>query len=140
MPTRTSEATWEGALVDGSGTVALGSGSYEGPYSFASRFQDGEGTNPEELIGAAEAGCYAMALSNMLDEAGYTPERVHAEAAVHLDADALEVTAIELTVEGRVPDADEEAFHEHAAEARDGCPISKALSDPDIELDAQLMD
>jgi len=86
MPTSSAEATWEGRLKDGQGTVALGSGAYEGPYSFASRFQDGDGTNPEELIGAAEAGCYAMAFANMLDEEGYTPESVHAEAVVTLDA------------------------------------------------------
>lgn len=140
MPTRTADATWEGALADGSGTVALGSGAYEGPYSFASRFEDGAGTNPEELIGAAEAGCYAMALANMLDESGYDPERIDAEAAVHLDADALEVTTVELTVEGRVPDADEAAFLDHAEDAKEGCPISKALGDVDVELTARLAD
>lgn len=138
MPTRNAEATWEGALTEGSGSVALGSGAYEGPYSFASRFQDGDGTNPEELIGAAEAGCYAMALANMLDEAGHTPERIDAEADIHLDADALEITTIELTVEGTVPDIDEETFHEHAEEAKVECPVSKALAGPDIELTAQL--
>ena len=139
MPTRTAEATWTGALTDGDGTVELGSGAYEGAYSFASRFEEGDGTNPEELIGAAEAGCYAMALSNMLDDAGHDPERVHAEAAVHLDADALEVTGIDLTVEGRVPGIDEATFLEHAEEAKAGCPISKALAGPDIDLDAQLL-
>jgi len=138
MPTSTAEATWEGDLMDGSGTVALGSGAYEGPYSFASRFEGGDGTNPEELIGAAEAGCYAMALSNMLDEAGHTPERVHAEADVHLDADSLSITTLELTVEGTVPDLDEEHFREHAETAKEECPVSKALAGVDIELSASL--
>jgi osmotically inducible protein OsmC len=138
MPTSSAEATWEGALKDGQGSVALGSGAYEGPYSFASRFQDGDGTNPEELIGAAEAGCYAMAFANMLDEEGYTPERVHAEAVVTLDADALEITTVELTVEATVPDIDDETFQGIADRAKEGCPVSKVLADADITLDATL--
>lgn len=124
--------------MDGQGTVALGSGAYEGPYTFASRFEDGDGTNPEELIGAAEAGCYAMAFANMLDEEGYTPERIHAEAVVTLDADALEITTVELTVEGTVPDIDEDGFHDMAAQAKEGCPVSKVLAGADITLDATL--
>lgn len=124
--------------MDGQGTVALGSGAYEGPYSFASRFQDGDGTNPEELIGAAEAGCYAMAFANMLDEEGYSPEQVHAEAVVTLDADALEITTVELTVEATVPDIDADAFHDIAGQAKEGCPVSKVLAGADIELDATL--
>jgi len=138
MPTSSAEATWNGRLKDGEGTVALGSGAYEGAYSFASRFQDGDGTNPEELIGAAEAGCYAMAFANMLDEEGYTPESVHAEAVVTLDADALEITTVDLTVEATVPDIDEDAFQELAAQAKEGCPVSKALAGADITLDATL--
>ncbi len=138
MPTSSAEATWEGALMDGQGTVGLGSGAYEGPYTFASRFEGGDGTNPEELIGAAEAGCYAMAFANMLDEEGYSPERVHAEAVVTLDADALEITTVELTVEGTVPDIDEDAFHDIAGQAKDGCPVSKVLAGADIGLDATL--
>ncbi|MEF8784054.1 MAG: OsmC family peroxiredoxin [Haloarculaceae archaeon] len=138
MPTSTAEATWTGALMDGSGTVTLGSGAYEGAYSFASRFEDGDGTNPEELIGAAEAGCYAMALANMLDENGYSPERIHAEAEVTLDADALEVTTVDLSVEGTVPDIDADGFGEFAEEAKNGCPISKALAGTDIQMTAEL--
>lgn len=138
MPTSSAEATWNGRLKDGEGTVALGSGAYEGAYTFASRFQDGEGTNPEELIGAAEAGCYAMAFANMLDEEGYTPESVHAEAVVTLDADALEITTVDLTVEATVPDIDEEAFQELAGDAKEGCPVSKVLAGADITLDATL--
>lgn len=138
MPTSSAEATWNGRLKDGEGTVSLGSGAYEGAYTFASRFQDGEGTNPEELIGAAEAGCYAMAFANMLDEEGYTPESVHAEAVVTLDADALEITTVDLTVEATVPDIDEEAFQELAGDAKEGCPVSKVLAGADITLDATL--
>jgi osmotically inducible protein OsmC len=140
MPTSTAEATWDGALIDGEGTVALGSDAYEGPYSFASRFESGDGTNPEELIGAAEAGCYAMAFANMLDEEGYSPERVHAEAAVTLNADDLEITTVELTVEATVPDVGTEAFHDVADQAKEGCPVSKALAGTDIQLDATLQD
>lgn len=138
MPHSSAEATWDGALNDGSGTVALGSGAYEGSYSFASRFADGDGTNPEELIGAAEAGCYAMAFANMLDEEGYSPESIHAEADVTLDADALEITTVDLTVEATVPDIDEESFQELAGDAKDGCPVSKVLAGADITLEATL--
>ena len=138
MPISSAEATWEGALQNGQGAVALGSGAYEGAYSFASRFQDGDGTNPEELIGGAEAGCYAMAFANMLDEEGYTPERVHADAVVTLDADALEITTVDLTVEATVPDIDDETFQEVASQAKEGCPVSKVLAGADITLDATL--
>ena len=138
MPVRTSEATWTGDLRDGSGEMTVGDGVYEGAYTFASRFEQGEGTNPEELIGAAEAGCYAMAFANMLDEEGYTPERVHAEAVVTLDADALEITTVELTVDATVPDIDDETFQGIADQAKEGCPVSKVLADADITLDATL--
>ncbi|MFC7044820.1 OsmC family protein [Halobacteriaceae archaeon GCM10025711] len=140
MPVRNAEATWDGSLHDGSGTVALGSGAYEGAYSFGSRFEDDPGTNPEELIGAAEAGCFAMALALGLGDAGYDPERLHAEASVHLDADALEITHVDLSVEGVVPDIDAATFREHAEDAKDGCPVSKALAGPDIELTATLVE
>ncbi len=138
MPTSSAKATWEGALQNGQGSVALGSGAYEGAYSFASRFQDGDGTNPEELIGAAEAGCYAMAFANMLDEEGYSPESVDAEAVVTLDAEALEITTVDLTVEASVPDIDADAFQELANQAKEGCPVSKVLAGADITLDATL--
>lgn len=138
MPTRKAEATWRGNLEDGSGDLALGSGVYEGPYSFASRFADGDATNPEELIGAAHAGCFVMALSNELDEAGYEAEELDADAEVHLDPEALEIDWIELTLEATIPDIDEETFHEIAAGAKEGCPVSKALAGVDISLDAAL--
>jgi len=134
MPTRTAEATWEGDLHDGNGAVALGSGAYEGPYSFGSRFEDAEGTNPEELLGAAEAGCFAMALANALAEGGFSPERIHASASVHLDASKLEIDGIELAVEGHVPDAKRSEFLEYAVGAKNDCPISKAIDGSNIEL------
>lgn len=142
MPQRTSTAFWEGNLAQGDGEMELESGAYEGDYSFASRFEDGEGTNPEELIAAAHAGCYAMALSNELDEAGYTPERVDADATAHLEEvdGAPTITTIELDAEAEVPDADEDAFREIAEDAKEGCPVSKALAGPDITLDADLVE
>jgi len=139
MPTRNAEATWRGDLQSGSGDLALGSGLYEGPYSFASRFEDGDETNPEELIGAAHAGCFVMALSNELSEAGYESEELHADADVHLDAEALEIDWIELTLEATVPDIDAETFQEIAAGAKENCPVSKALAGVDIRLDATLL-
>ncbi|WP_423751611.1 OsmC family peroxiredoxin [Salinirarus marinus] len=139
MPTSTAEATWDGTLKEGSGHLALGSGVWEGPYTFASRFEGGDETNPEELIGAAEAGCFSMALALGLEEAGYAPERIHTEASVHLDADALEIDRIDLRVEGEVPDADADAFREQAAEAKENCPVSKALAGPAIDLTAELL-
>lgn len=142
MPTRTAEATWEGPLREGDGTVALGSGAYEGPYSFASRFQDGPGTNPEELLGAAEAGCFAMATALALKEAGYEPQHIYAKADVHLEQvnDDFAITSIDLTVEGVVPDAAEAAFVEQAHGAKEGCPVSRTLAGPDIELTAELVE
>jgi osmotically inducible protein OsmC len=132
MPTRTSEATWEGNLRDGSG-------AFEGPYSFVSRFEDGDGTNPEELIGAAHAGCYAMALSNALAGDDHTPERVHTTAHVHLDPDSLSIDRITLEVEASVPGIDEATFMEYAEDAKENCPVSKVLAGAEIELEATLL-
>lgn len=138
MPVRNAEATWDGSLHDGEGSVALGSGAFEGPYSFGSRFEDDPGTNPEELIGAAHAGCFSMALALGLSEAGYEPNRIHTEASVRLDADALEITDVTLDVEGVVPGVDESTFVEHAEEAKNACPVSKALAGADISMTATL--
>jgi osmotically inducible protein OsmC len=139
MPVRTSEATWEGDLKNGEGSLALGSGAYEGAYSFLSRFEDGDGTNPEELIAAAHAGCYAMALSNDLASDGHEPERVHAEANVHLDMETLTIDTIELVVEASVPGIDEETFMEYAEGAKENCPVSRVLAGAEISLDATLL-
>jgi osmotically inducible protein OsmC len=139
MPARQANATWTGDLTTGSGQMQ--SNAFSGAYSFASRFESGDGTNPEELIAAAHAGCYAMALSNILADAGHTPERVTTTATVHLEM--LEdggptITTIDLAVEAEVPGLDADAFQEHAETAKVGCPVSKALAGPDITLDAKL--
>jgi osmotically inducible protein OsmC len=114
------------------------SGAYSGDFKFATRFGDAEGTNPDELIGAAMAGCFSMAFSNELDKAGYTPESVSTTAAVTVEDG--EIHTIELVTEGRVPDIDEDTFKEIAAQAKDGCPVGKALAAVDtITLDAKLL-
>ncbi|AOW80679.1 peroxiredoxin, OsmC subfamily [Halodesulfurarchaeum formicicum] len=138
MPVRNATATWEGTLKEGAGSMALGSGAFEGTYSFDSRFADGNGTNPEELIGAAHAGCFSMALANALAEDGYDPQRVHTEAAVSLNADSLEIDHIELTLDAQVPDIEVETFETYAADAKANCPVSKALAGVDITLSTTL--
>ena len=137
MPVRTAHAVWNDDLKQGDGTVSFG--SFEGKYSFASRFEDEEGTNPEELVGAAHAGCFSMALALVLGEADYTPQSIQTTAKVHLDADALAITHVELFTEGDVPGLDAVAFREHAEEAKENCPLSKALAGVKIELDARLV-
>ena len=140
MPTRTSSALWAGNLRDGSGTMKLGSGAFEGAYSFKSRFESGTGTNPEELIAAAHAGCFSMALSNALSQAGFTPTSIATSAAVHLDrvADGFGITKIDLDTVGTVPGIDDAKFQELAAEAKAGCPVSKVLTGAEITLSARL--
>jgi osmotically inducible protein OsmC len=141
MATRNGSAEWSGDLKGGSGTVKVGDGVFEGNYSFSSRFEEGEGTNPEELIGAAHASCFAMALSLVLTEAGHPPESIKAEARVHLRiVDELPTLAkIDLEVEGSVPDIDEDAFRSYAEKAKAGCPVSRALTGvPEITLVARL--
>lgn len=137
MATRTSSAEWKGTLKEGKGTVKLGSGAFEGPYSFVSRFEEGPGTNPEELIGAAHAGCFSMFLSALLTKAGFTPTRISTTATVHL-GEGPTVTLIELKTQAEVPGLSEAALQEHAEAAKKGCPISKALAGPEIRMQAQL--
>lgn len=137
MPVRSSNATWSGDLKTGDGTMRFGSGAYEGSFTFASRFEDGEGTNPEELIGAAHAGCFSMALSNELASDGYDPERVDTTANVHLEDG--EITRVVLDVEADVPGIDDATFQEYADGAKTGCPVSQALASIDIELNAALV-
>lgn len=141
MPVRKAEAEWKGNLREGTGRVKLGSGAFEGAYSFASRFESGKGTNPEELIGAAHAGCFSMALSAGLGRAGFQPTRVHTTAAVHIDkiGEGFEITKIELDCEAEVPNITESAFHGQANAAKDGCPVSKALKGAQITLKARLV-
>lgn len=127
-------------MPDGNGTMRLESGAYEGAYSFRSRFEDGAGSNPEELIAAAHAGCYSMALSNVLDDAGFEPESVdtNAEVTLRMLEDGPAITKVELTTTARVPDIDDATFQEHANAAKDGCPVSKALAGTEITVDATL--
>ncbi len=140
MPARTGTANWSGNLVDGTGHVKLGSGAFDGTYDWRSRSGDGAGTNPEELIAAAHAGCYAMALSHMLSEEGHVPISVNASANVHLEKvdNGFEIPLIELSVEAVVPGIDKAKFHELAEAAKAGCPVSKALKGPRITLAATL--
>jgi len=141
MPKRTASAVWNGSLTEGNGTMRMGSGAYEGPYSFQSRFEEGDGTNPEELIAAAHAGCFSMALSAELGKAGHTVDSVETDATVHLDQvdDGFAIKRIELKSRVRAPGLDESAFQEAAEAAKKGCPVSQALAAVEtIDLDAQL--
>jgi osmotically inducible protein OsmC len=138
MATRTSSAEWKGSLKDGSGTMRLGSGAYEGPFTFASRFETGPGTNPEELIAAAHAGCFSMFLSSLLTQAGFTPRRISTTATVHLDA-GPKITLIELDTEADVPNLSEKAFIGYTETAKKDCPVSKALAGPEIRIQAKLV-
>jgi osmotically inducible protein OsmC len=142
MPKRTAEARWNGSLQEGDGTMRFGSGAYEGAYSFQSRFEEGEGTNPEELIGAAHAGCFSMALAGELGRAGHEPESVETTATVHLDkaAEGFEITRIELETRARVPGVEGSEFDERARAAKEGCPVSKALAAVEIGLRAELVE
>jgi len=141
MALRKANAEWNGGLQGGNGKVALGSGSFEGPYSFKSRFEEGSGTNPEELIAAAHAGCFSMALANMLEGAGFTPESIQTEAHVSLvkEGEGFTINKIKLVTNAKVPEISKEDFEKHAQGAKENCPVSKALSAPDIELEASLM-
>lgn len=141
MATRKASAVWQGKLRDGKGTVRLGSGAFEGSYSFVSRFEDGPGTNPEELIGAAHAGCFSMALSAGLTKAGYSPQRISTTASVHLDkvGEGFKITAIDLETEAEIPAITEQAFQEAADSAKKNCPVSQALSGTEINLSARLI-
>lgn len=137
MPLRKSEAVWEGSLKEGKGTFKTGSGSFEGRYSFGSRFEEEKGSNPEELIGAAHAGCFSMALSAELGKAGYKPERIHTTASVALgmEGGGFAITRVELRTEGSIPDIDEAEFRKFAEKAKNTCPVSKALAGTKISLE-----
>jgi lipoyl-dependent peroxiredoxin len=140
MPVRKSSAQWNGDLKAGSGTMKLGGGAWEGQYSFGSRFEEGTGTNPEELIAAAHAGCFSMALSNILAGAGHSPKSVSTTASVHLEVgdDGPAISRIELVCEAEIPGIDESEFLKHAEAAKSGCPVSKVLAAAEITLDATL--
>lgn len=142
MPKRRAEARWDGSLQDGNGTMRMASGSYEGPYSFQSRFEEGDGTNPEELIAAAHAGCFSMALSGELGRAGHDADSVETAATVHIDnvGDGFAITRVELDTRARVPGIEDDEFQRIAEAAKEGCPVSKALGGVDsIVVKAELM-
>lgn len=141
MAVRTSEATWEGNLKEGKGKMKVGAGAYEGPFSFASRFESGSGTNPEELIAAAHAGCFSMALSAGLGKNGFNPKRVKTVAKAHLEkvGEGFKITRVELNSEAEVPGIDKAKFNEIAEATKKGCPVSQALAGTEIVLNAKLL-
>ncbi len=140
MPVRSANARWEGSLKDGGGSMRLESGAYEGKYSFGSRFEEDPGTNPEELIAAAHAGCFSMALTAGLGRAGFNPQSVETSAKAHLEKGegGFSITRIELETHAVVPDIDADTFLEHAEGAKANCPVSKALAGVEISLSARL--
>jgi len=140
MTIRQAKAVWEGNLKEGGGTITLGSGVFKGPYSFRSRFEQGDGTNPEELIAAALAGCFSMALAHILTEAGYVPQKIATAAKAHLGAvrNGFAINMIELETEAAVPGIEADKFRQYAEEAKTNCPVSKALAGTRIELAAKL--
>ena len=140
MAIRTANATWSGTLKEGKGTMALGSGAFEGSFSFNTRMGDEPGTNPEELVGAALAGCFTMALNAGLEKEGFKVSGVKTEAKVHFGKDdsGFAITSIDLTTEAEVAEIDDDRFQEIAAATKKGCPVSKALTGTEIVLDAKL--
>ncbi len=141
MAVRHAEAVWDGNLRKGKGTMKLGSGAFEGAFSYASRFEEGTGTNPEELVGAAHAGCFSMFLSAVLGDAGYDPKRIHTRATVRLEQvdGAPWITKIHLDCEADVPGVDEKTFAEQVEASKTGCPVSKALKGVEISVEAKLV-
>lgn len=143
MATRKAEAIWLGGVPQGKGLLKLGSGAFEGSYSFGSRFKEEAGTNPEELLGAAHAGCFSMAFAGILQQAGYAPERIHTRARVHIEADeqGFQITAIALETEARIPGLDAADFQRIAEFAKNACALSRALRNGSaaISLQARLV-
>jgi osmotically inducible protein OsmC len=141
MPIRKSKAEWDGGLKDGAGYMSIGDGVFEGRYTWASRFEEAEGTNPEELIGAAHAGCFSMSLSSGLGKAGYTPKHISTTAEVSLDVveGARTITKITLNTQAQIPGIDEATFLQLAEEAKKNCPVSRALAGVEIVLQARLV-
>lgn len=141
MTTRNAHARWDGAVKEGKGTVDFGSGAFRGAYSFTSRFEDGAGTSPEEMLAAAHASCFAMALSLILGKAGFKPDYVDATAHVTIvqEGGGFRIARSHLVCEARVPGIDEAAFVQHAESARANCPVSQALAGTEITLEATLV-
>jgi len=141
MLMRKAEAEWKGNLIQGNGRLAVGSGAFDLPYSFKTRFEDGQpDTNPEELIGAAHAGCFTMALTAQLSRAGFAPTHIHTSATVALEkiGEAFAITRIELDTSAQIPGIDDATFQKHAADAKQNCPVSRALAGTKISLKATL--
>ncbi len=140
MIVRNATAVWEGDLKNGKGKLSVGSGLFKGNYTFASRFEHETGTNPEELIAAAHAGCFSMALSMMLQQQGYKAQHIHTVARVRLDKteEGYKITNIELETEGKVPGIEDKLFTQLAEEAKTNCPVSQALRSVPITLNAKL--
>jgi osmotically inducible protein OsmC len=137
---RKASARWEGPLREGRGTIKLGSGAFEGAYSFGTRFEGSPGTNPEELLGGAHAGCFSMALSLMLTKAGHPPTAIETTATVHLDkvGEGFGITGIDLATTGTVPGLSAAEFQRHAEDAKNNCIVSKALASVPMRLSATL--
>ncbi|MGH8260226.1 MAG: OsmC family protein [Steroidobacteraceae bacterium] len=140
MVERVAEAEWRGSLKDGEGVMKLGSGAFEGSYSFGTRFGNDPGTNPEELLGAAHAGCFSMAFALMLGQAGFPPRRIHTTAKVDIEqkGGGFQITRIQLNTEASVPGIGQDKFREMAEAAKRDCPVSRALAGTSISLTAQL--
>jgi lipoyl-dependent peroxiredoxin len=141
MPVRKAEAQWEGDLRGGRGRMKFGSGAFDGQYSFSSRFEEGPGTNPEELLGAAHAGCFSMAFASNLSKAGFVPQRVHTVANVRIEkvGDGFKITRIDLQTDAVVPGISDEQFQQIGEAAKKGCPVSQALAATEITLQAKLV-
>ncbi len=137
MAVRNASAVWQGTLKQGSGRMKLGSGAFDGPFSFNTRFGEEPGTNPEELIGAAHAGCFSMFLASLLEKAGFAPTELRTTAKVHL-GDGPSITLIELTTEAKVPGIDDATFQRNVQQSKRDCPVSKALAGPEIRVSARL--
>ena len=138
MPIRNASAVWNGTLKEGHGFMKLGSGAFEGRYTFSTRFEEEPGTNPEELVGAAHAGCFSMYLSAQLTDAGFPPVQIRTRATVHLGA-GPRITLIELDTEAEVPNVDEKTFLEKVDVSKKNCPISLALTGPEVRVTARLI-
>ncbi len=138
MAVRKASAVWNGTLKEGKGYMKLGSGAFEGRYTFSSRFEEDPGTNPEELVGAAHAGCFSMYLSALLTDAGYPPTQIRTNARVHL-GEGPRITLIELDTEAEVPDLDEKTFLENVERSKQNCPVSMALTGPTVRVTARLI-
>jgi osmotically inducible protein OsmC len=138
MALRSASAVWDGTLKEGQGSMKAGSGAFDVPFTYATRFEEAPGTNPEELLGAAQAGCFSMYLSALLTDAGFPPKQIRTSAKVHL-REGPTITLIELDTEAEVPNVDEKTFQEKVENSKKNCPVSKALSGPELRVTARLL-